>query len=103
MFGNVGSVISFRVGNDDAELLEEVLAPDVPAARLLNLGRHQIYARIQEDGLPGVPFEGKTLRPELGMYRQREAILKASRAHYARPRTSVEAKIARFLTRKNPP
>jgi len=103
VFGNVGSVMSFRVGNDDAELLEEVFAPDVSAAQFLNLGRHKIYARIQEDGLPGVPFEGQTLRPELGMYHQRDAIITASRACYAQPRAKVEAKIARFLPRKNPP
>ena len=97
VFGNVGSIISFRVGNDDAELLEEVFAPDVPANQFLNLGRHRVWARIQEDGLPGIPFEGRTLRPALGMYGQREAIIATSRARYAQPRGKVEAKIARFL------
>ena len=38
VFGNVGSIISFRVGNDTAALLESELAPDVSAAQLLNLG-----------------------------------------------------------------
>jgi hypothetical protein len=103
VFGNVGSIISFRVGYDDAELLEEVFAPDVPAAQFLNLGRHHIRARIQEDGVPGIPFEGRTLPPELGMYGHREAIIAASRARYAQPRAKVEAKIARFLPSKNPP
>jgi energy-coupling factor transporter ATP-binding protein EcfA2 len=103
VFGNVGSIISFRVGSDDAALLEEVFAPSVSANQLLNLGRYEIYARIQEDSLPGVPFEGKTLRPELGMYGQRKAIINASRACYAQPRAKVEAKIARFLPRKSPP
>ena len=103
VFGNVGSVISFRVGYDDAALLEEVFAPDVAAAQFLNLGRHHLWARIQEDGLPGVPFEGRTLRPMLGMYHQRDAILNASRTRYACQRDKVEAKIARFLPRKSLP
>ena len=103
VYGNVGSMISFRVGNDDAELLERQFAPDVAAQQFLNLGRHQVWARIQENELPGVPFEGRTLRPELGMYHQRDAIVQASRVWYAQPRSKVEAKIARFLPRKNPP
>jgi hypothetical protein len=103
VFGNVGSIISFRVGNDDAELLEKEFAPDVSAVQFVNLGRHQVWARIQEDGLTGVPFEGRTLRPELGMYRQRDAIRAASRAAYARPRADVEAKIRRFLITESPP
>ena len=103
VYGNVGSMISFRVGNDDAELLEKQFAPDVSAARFLNLGRHQILARIQEHGLPGVPFEGQTLPPALGMYQQRDAIIDASRARYAVPRITIEAKLGRFLIRKNPP
>jgi len=103
VFGNVGSIISFRVGNDDATLLEKEFAPDVNAAQFLNLGRHQIWARIQEDGLARVPFEGRTLPPALGMYRQGDVIRAASRATYARPRADIEAKIQRFLRRKSPP
>jgi hypothetical protein len=100
--GNVGSIISFRVGYEDAALLEEAFAPDVAAAQFLNLKRYQIWARILENGLPGVPFEGKTLRPELGKDRQRDAIMQASRARYARRRATVEAKIARFLGTQKP-
>jgi hypothetical protein len=96
-------MISFRVGNDDAALLEKQFAPGVAAAQFLNLGRHQVWARIQENELPGVPFEGRTLRPTLGMYHQRDAIVHASRARFAQPRAKVEAKIGRFLIGKNPP
>jgi hypothetical protein len=103
VYGNVGSMISFRVGNDDAALLEKQFAPGVAAAQFLNLGRHQVWARIQENELPGVPFTGQTLRPTLGMYRQREAIVQASRTRFAQPRAKVEAKIGRFLIRQNPP
>lgn len=103
VFGNVGSIISFRVGNDTAALLESELAPEVSAAQLVNLGRHEIYARIQEDGLPGVPFEGRTVRPAPRRYAQRDAVIAASRARYAVPRYVVEDKIQRFVPRKNPP
>jgi hypothetical protein len=102
VYGNVGSMISFRVGNDDAELLEQAFAPDVKAAQFLNLQRYHIWARILENDLPGVPFEGTTLRPTLGRYDQREAILKASRARYARPRAAVEDKIRRFMNTQKP-
>ena len=103
VFGNVGSIISFRVGHDTAEMLESELAPDVSATQLVNLGRHEIYARIQEDGLPGVPFAGRTVRPAPYRYAQRDAIIAASRDRYAVPRLVVEDKIRRFMPRKNPP
>ena len=103
VFGNVGSMISFRVGNDDAALLEQQFAPDMPATQFLNLGRYEICARIQKDSLPGLPFLGRTLKPDLGMYHERDAIIAASRARYAQPRAKVEAKIGRFLSRKSPP
>jgi uncharacterized protein DUF87 len=102
VYGNVGSMISFRVGNDDAELLERAFAPDVAATQFLNLQRYHIWARILENDLPGVPFEGTTLQPALGRYGQREAILHASRARYARPRATVEEKIRRFLGTQKP-
>jgi hypothetical protein len=100
--GNVGSIISFCVGNDDAEQLEKAFAPDVAAAQFLNLKRHHIWARILENGLPGVPFEGKTVRSDFGKYGQRDAIVHASRARYARPRATVEAKIGRFMGTQKP-
>jgi hypothetical protein len=74
----------------------------VAAAQFLNLKRHQIWARILENGLPGVPFEGQTLRPDMERYGQRDMILQASRARYARPRATVEAKIGRFMGTQKP-
>jgi hypothetical protein len=74
----------------------------VAAAQFLNLKRYQIWARILENGLPGVPFEGLTLRPDMGRYGQRDAIVHASRAVYARPRAIVEAKIGRFMGTQKP-
>ena len=103
VFGNVGSIISFRVGHHDATLLEHAFAPDVPANQFLNLRRHQVLARIQKNGMPGFPFIGRTLRHEPVAFGQRAAILHGSRARYARPRREVEEHIQRFLRHKNPP
>jgi hypothetical protein len=102
VFGNVGSIMSFRVGHFDAAQLEEAFAPDVSAAKFLNLGRHQICARIQEDGLASVPLEGQTVRSDAIKYGQREAIIQASRTRYAQPSIAVEEKVRRFLGTQKP-
>jgi hypothetical protein len=102
VFGNVGSIMSFRVGHFDAAQLEEAFAPGVPAAKFLNLGRHQILARIQEDGLASVPYYGQTLPPDAIKHWQRDAIIQSSRARYARPRIAVEERMGRFLDTQKP-
>jgi hypothetical protein len=103
IFGNVGSIISFRVGHFDASQLEEAFAPDVPAAQFLNLGRYEVWARMQANGLAGIPFHGRTLRSDAIPYGQREAIVHASRSRYApRSRAEVEEKVQRFLGTQKP-
>ena len=103
VFGNVGCIMAFRVGNHDAKLLEQEYAPDVPATQFLNLGRRQMWVHLQEQGVPSVPFQAETLAFTPATYGQRDVVIQASRQRYARPRAEVEEKITRFLTPKNPP
>ena len=67
----------------------------------LNLGRHEICARIQEDSLPECRLSARTLKPDVGMYHQRDAIVAASRASYASH--SRKSGRIRGLLRKSPP
>ncbi len=98
VFGNVGTIISFRVGAEDAEWLEKEFTPEFMAADLVNLGKYNVYLRLMIDGLAGRPFSAETLgpwpKPEKSY---QEKIIKASRERYSTPRQKVEDKITRWL------
>jgi len=98
VFGNVGNLIVFRVGQADARLLEDELGGDVKMGNLVSLGKHEIYARLLDHGRAIEPFRGRTLPPIRGTSRgRREAVICHSRERYGRPREEVEAKIERWL------
>lgn len=91
VFGNVGTMISFRVGAYDAEVLEKEFAPEFTMEDLVNLGRFQIYLKLMIDGVSSSPFSASTLpQIEKPIVSFAKEIIDASRATYARPRTVVE-------------
>jgi len=63
VFGNVGTMITFRVGAYDAEILEKEFAPQFTAEDLVNLGFAQIYLRLMIDGVSSQPFSARTILP----------------------------------------
>jgi hypothetical protein len=62
VFGNVGTIIAFRVGAADAAHLAREFAPVFSAADLVNLPRFEIYIRLLINGETSRPFSAKTLR-----------------------------------------
>jgi uncharacterized protein DUF87 len=98
VFGNVGNLIAFRVGQADARILEDELGGDVKMGNLVSLGKHEVYARLLEHGRAIEPFRGKTLAPIRGIVTgRREAVIRQSRERYGRPREEVERKIAKWF------
>jgi hypothetical protein len=98
VFGNIGNLIAFRVGQADGRILEDELGGDVKMGNLVSLGKHEIYARLLEHGRAIEPFRGRTLSPIGGTSEgRREAVIRRSQERYGRPREEVEAKIARWL------
>ncbi|OHA26460.1 MAG: hypothetical protein A3C06_02690 [Candidatus Taylorbacteria bacterium RIFCSPHIGHO2_02_FULL_46_13] len=94
VFGNVGTMISFRVGAYDAEVLEKEFAPQFTAQDMVNLGFTQIYLKLMIDGVSSHPFSATTLPPlQSSSTSYREAIISLSRSVYARPRDTVEQQI----------
>ena len=97
VFGNVGTLICFRVGAEDAEFLEKEFAPDFSSEDLVNSAKYNIYLKLMIDGLAGRPFSAQTLppfpRPEES---SREKIIKVFRERYGTPRKDVEEKIGRW-------
>ncbi|MGA7454791.1 MAG: type IV secretory system conjugative DNA transfer family protein [Rhodoplanes sp.] len=63
VFGNVGSVISFRVGAEDAPYLVREFHERFSHADFLQLPNHRIYLKLMIDGMPSAPFSAVTLKP----------------------------------------
>ncbi len=94
VFGNVGTMITFRVGAFDAEVLEKEFAPTFTATDLVNLGFAQIYLKLMIDGVSSQPFSAKTLAPiQKPVVSFKNAVIKSSREQFTRPRLDVEGEI----------
>ena len=94
VFGNVGTMIAFRVGAFDAEVLEKEFAPVFTAEDIVNLGFAQIYLKLMIDGLSSKPFSATTLPPlEYPEINNTQAIIDYTRGHYAKGREGVEDSI----------
>lgn len=63
VLGNAGSIITFRVGAEDAPYLGREFVPVFEAADLIRLKNHQIYLKLMIDGMPSKPFSAITLPP----------------------------------------
>lgn len=112
VFGNVGTLISFRVGAEDAEFLEKEFAPELAAEDLVNSPKYNIYLKLMIDGIAGRPFSAQTLEPfKMVEKSSKEKIIKVSQERYGTQRSIVEEKISRWVgflspqekPRKSPP
>jgi len=61
VFGNVGTIVSFRVGANDAALLAREVGPPLATEDFTNLPRHGVYVRLLVDGQPSRPFSAETI------------------------------------------
>ncbi len=96
VFGNVGTLITFRVGPFDAEVLKVVFEPTFAPEDLVNLGLGQIYLTLMIDGVGSVPFSADTIPPiEAPHVSYRENVIRSTREHYARTRAEVEQIVAK--------
>jgi CxxC-x17-CxxC domain-containing protein len=97
VFGNVGTMILFRTGAEDAEFLEKEFTPDFMAQDLVSLTKYNIYLKLMIDGIAGRPFSAETLPPFAPEEKSnREKIIKNSRDRYSVKREIVEDKIRRW-------
>jgi hypothetical protein len=63
ILGNTGTLISFRVGAEDAPFLAREFQPKFDTLDLLNLPNYHIYLKLMIDGVPSQPFSAETLLP----------------------------------------
>ena len=98
VFGNVGTIITFRIGAEDAEFLEREFLPEFTAEDLVNLGKYNIYIKLMIDGVTGSPFSAETLPPFKEKEKSnREKIISVSREKYGIPKEIIEDKINRWV------
>lgn len=96
VFGNVGTMIVFRVGAEDAEFLEKEFGPTFMAPDLVALPKYRIYLKLMIDGVTSDPFSAATLPPVSMRTSNRDKVVKVSRERYAKSREQVEEKILRW-------
>lgn len=95
VFGNVGSMVTFRVGAPDAEALEKEFEPVFMMNDIVNLPKYQIYLKLLIDGITGDAFSATTLPPIARLEADStDAVIKMSRDLYANDITVVEERIA---------
>jgi len=94
VFGNVGTMITFRVGAFDAEVLEKEFAPQFTAEDLVNLGMFQIYLKLMIDSASSTPFSATTTppikEPEISF---KQEVIDTSRKQFAKNRGVTEQEI----------
>ncbi len=101
VFGNVGTIVSFRVGAEDAEFLEKEFTPEFLALDFVNLNKYSIYVKLMIDGITGKPFSAQTLPPPVLPFvspeeSNQDEIIRWSREQYASSRHQVEDEIAKW-------
>ncbi len=95
-FGNVGSIVAFAVGADDANYLSHEFAPVFSAEDLINLNLREMYVKMSVDGRLTKPFSAKTINVPKPTYNYASEIINHSRLTYGKNRIAVENEIARW-------
>jgi CxxC-x17-CxxC domain-containing protein len=98
IFGNAGTLISFRVGASDAEFLEKEFEPVFMMNDIVNLPKYNIYIKLMIDGIAGNAFSATTIPPvDIEKTKSnKEKVIRVSRERYASSCEEVEDKIKRW-------
>lgn len=97
VFGNVGTIVSFRIGAEDAEWLEREFTPEFLAVDFVNLGKYNVYVKLMIDGIAGHPFSARTLPPfPIPEQICRNEIIEYSRRTYSSKQEVVEKDISEW-------
>lgn len=100
VFGNVGSIASFRVGAEDAEYLEKQFSPIFTAKDLMNIDNRNAYIKMLADGRPVKPFNIETSTPFTGKRENVEKLKELSYLKFGKEREDVEMEIMKKYEKK---
>jgi hypothetical protein len=93
VFGNVGSIISFRVSPDDASFLQKYFEPQFLAADIIQMQNQNFITSMIIDGEKMPAFSGNSLKMPKSQDSHIPEIIENARLHFTRPRADVEAVI----------
>ena len=96
VFGNVGTMITFRVGAEDGEFLEKEFSPEFYSTDLVNLSKQNIYVKLMIDGLTSRPFSAETLPPATFDNDYEDEIIESSRSKYGKEKEVIEKEISKY-------
>ena len=90
VFGNVGSMVSFRVGGEDAKIFAGEYNPRFSERDIINLAVRDFYLKMSIDGELQEAFSGRTLDMVFPDNDFSQHCIIHSRTHYARPVSEVD-------------
>jgi len=93
VFGNVGSLVSFRVGPEDAEFLQKQFEPTFTSNDIVNVDNYNCFARILVNNILTKPFNMSTYPPTKGSQEIANAMKELSRLKYGRDKDLVNREI----------
>jgi type IV secretory pathway TraG/TraD family ATPase VirD4 len=100
VFGNCATVMSFRVGGNDAQMLAREFGMVLPASELQDLPDYKIWLATLVEGRPSGPHLVHSFPPLAGggLQASPDVVIETSLARYGRPRKEIEARLNRFLS-----
>lgn len=93
VFGNVGTLVAFRIGTDDAEFMEKQFSPVFSAKDLLGIENFSAYIKLLIHGEPSRAFNMKIYPPATGDRERKKQVVEISRIKYGKQRDVVENSI----------
>lgn len=93
VFGNVGTLIAYRIGVEDAEVIARQMAPVVTEYDLVNMPKYTCYIKLLIDNQNPPAFNFNPIMPEKGNYELAQKIKELSRFKYGRDRAEIENEI----------
>jgi energy-coupling factor transporter ATP-binding protein EcfA2 len=97
VFGNVGTLVAFRMGYTDAEAMAKEFGKTIPITALTDLERYEAVVKLLVEGTNQEPFRAKMLPPLKNWFGRRDKLIRLSRTRFAMPRWKIEDKLKRWL------
>ena len=97
VFGNVGTLVAFRIGYTDAEVMTKEFGKTIPATALADLNQYEAVVKLLVGGTNREPFRAQMLPPLENRVGRRDNLIALSRQRFAMPRAKIEAKLRRWL------
>jgi energy-coupling factor transporter ATP-binding protein EcfA2 len=101
VFGNVGTLVAFRIGYPDAEVMTKEFGKTIPATSLADLERYEAVVKLLVEGSNQEPFRAKMLPPLENRVGRRDKLIARSRERFAMPRVKIEGKLKRWMAHNN--